>query len=82
MARMRILTDNGVEDVELHTFRARSMVGSYWNAVRLYLWTGETEPLETFAGWRIRGHWLLTDPDLIDRYARIGELDLDDIYAS
>lgn len=80
MARMRILTRGGVEDVELHTFRARSVVGSYWNAVQRFLATGETDDLEVYRGYRIRGHWLLTDPDEIERQARIGELNVDDIY--
>jgi hypothetical protein len=80
MTLMRILTKRGVEDVELETFRARSIVGSYWNAVQRFLYTGETDDLERFAGIRIRGRRLLTDPDEIERQARIGELDVDDIY--
>ena len=80
MARMRILTKDGVEDVELETLRARSTVGSYWSAVQRYLYTGNTDRIEGFKGVRIRRKRLLTDPDLIDRYARIGELDIEDIY--
>jgi hypothetical protein len=80
MPRMRILTRHGVEDVELKTFEAGSAVGSYWNAVRHYLWTGRTDALDEFDGVEIKGRLLLTDPDLIERYARIGELDVDDIY--
>jgi len=77
---MRILTGDGVEDVELHTFRARSIVGSHWNAVQRFLATGETDDLEAFRGILIRNRGLLTDPDEIERQARIGELDVDDIY--
>lgn len=80
MARMRILTSHGVEDVELRTPRARSAVGSYWNAVQIFLSTGETEPLNSWDGVLIRGRRLLTDPDEIERQARIGEIDIDDIY--
>ena len=80
MARMRILTTKGVEDVDLLTPRARSTVGRYWNAVQRFLYTGETDDLEAFRGIRIRGRRLLTDPDEIERLARIGELDVDDIY--
>ena len=80
MARMRILTSRGVEDVELKTARARSAVGSYWNAVQIFLSTGETEPLDSWNGILIRGRRLLTDPDEIERQARIGDLDIDDIY--
>jgi hypothetical protein len=82
MSRMRILTSAGIEDVELRTDEARSVVGSYWNAVRRYLWTGETEDLDRFARTLIRDRRLLTDPDRIDRLARIGELDFEDIYES
>ena len=82
MSRMRILTAAGIEDVELQTAGARSTVGSYWNAVRRYLWTGETEDLDRFSRTLIRDRRLLTDPDRIDQLARIGELDFDDIYES
>jgi hypothetical protein len=77
---MRILTSSGIEDVELPTSEARSKVGSYWNAVQRYLWTGRTDDLEQFSRTRIRGRRLLTDPDRIDQLARIGDLDFEDIY--
>jgi hypothetical protein len=77
---MRILTSDGVKDVELKTPEARSAVGSYWNAVQHFLATGETEPLEPWEGILIRGRLLLTDPDELERQAQIGELDIDDIY--
>lgn len=80
MARMRILTEDGVEDVELDTFQARSTVGSYWNAVQRFLATGETNDLEQYSRTRIRGRVLLTDPDELERLAQIGELDVEDIY--
>ena len=82
MARMRILTQGGVEDLELRSAEARSAVGSYWNAVRRYLWTGNTDELERFSRTRIRGRRLLTDPERIDQLARIGELEFEDIYES
>ena len=82
MSRMRILTAAGVEDVTLQTDEAKSAVGQFWNAVRRYLWTGNTDDLERFARTRIRGRRLLTDPDEIDRFARIGDLDFEDIYES
>jgi len=87
MARMRILTAGGIEDVELETFRARSIVGSYWNSVQRFLSPRDEadlqqaiDELEAFRGIRIRGRRLLTDLDEIERQARIGELDVDDIY--
>jgi hypothetical protein len=80
MSRMRILTTQGVEDLDLRTPQARSAVGSHWNAVQSFLRTGSTDELERFEGIRIRGRRLLTDPDEIERLAPIGELDVDDIY--
>ena len=82
MSRMRILTSSGIEDVELRTGEAKSTVGSYWNAVRHYLWSGETDELQRFSRTKIRGRRLLTDPDRIDQLARIGDLDFEDIYES
>ena len=79
---MRILTSGGVTDVELASSRARSVVGNHWNAIQAFLYTGETEQLEPYRRLRVAGHWLLTDPDEIERLARIGELDLEDIYES
>jgi len=80
MGRMRILTSSGVEDVELQTSEARSAVGSYWNAVQHYLSTGEADELERFSRTLIRGRRVLTDLDEIERLARIGDLDIEDIY--
>ena len=78
--RMRILTASGVEDVELHTSEARSVVGSYWNAVQRFLATGDAEAFGPYSRTIVRGHRLLIDPDEIERLARLGELDVDDIY--
>jgi hypothetical protein len=77
---MRILTAEGVEDLELETFRARSIVGQHWNAIQHFLATGETDSLDLFQDLRIRGRRLLIDPDEIEQLARIGELDVDEIY--
>jgi hypothetical protein len=78
--RMRILTDDGVIDTLVFTDAAASSIGSYWNAVRHYLHTGDTSRLDEFEGQNINLHRFLTDPDLIDELARIGELDVDSIY--
>lgn len=82
MARMRILTRVGVRDVDLPEFSDRSTVGGHWNAVQTFLYTGETDELERYRGVSVANRLLLTNPDEIERLARIGELDLEDIYAS
>ena len=79
---MRILTADGVKDTLVLDDGTASLIGSYWNAVRRYLWTGDTRQLEEFEGKWVNFHRLLTDPDLIDDWDRVGELELDSIYES
>ena len=59
-----------------------SIAGRYWNAIRRFLETGYTDRLEEFDGVTVGGRQLLTDPDLIEYYARRGELDFESIYGS
>ena len=56
MARelMRILTSDGVFDVEVPDPVERSILGSYWNHVRLFL-EGEPSNLDQFRAVRIAG---------------------------
>jgi hypothetical protein len=77
---MRVLTTVGVKDLEIESSSARSVVGGHWNAIQAFLATGDTDPLEPYTTSVINGYLLLTDPDEIERLARIGELDIDDIY--
>jgi hypothetical protein len=78
--RMRILTDEGVIDTLVLSDEVASRIGSYWNAVRHYLATGDTEQLAEFDEESVNFHRLLTDPDRIDEWARFTDLDLDSIY--
>jgi hypothetical protein len=78
---MRILTDDGVVDVEVPDEGTASLVGLYWNAVHGFLRTGDEDAVRAFGGTQIAGQPLLVDLDLIEYYARLGELDVDDIYA-
>lgn len=80
MNLMRILTSDGVEDIEVHTEQGRSLVGGYWSAVQRFLATGETSALEAYSVTLVSDRLLLTDPDRIERFAQVGELDIDDIY--
>jgi hypothetical protein len=80
--RLRILTDDGVTDTLVVSDDVASRIGHYWNAVRHYLYTGDTEPLTEFDGTWVNFHRLLTDPDVIDEWARRGDLDdFSSIYA-
>jgi hypothetical protein len=78
--RIRVLTTAGVKDLEIDSPATRSAVGSHWNAVQAFLATGETEPLEPYKTIGINDYRMMTDPDEIERLARIGDLDIDDIY--
>jgi len=62
------------------TSHERSTAARYWNAIHRYLGTGNSEPLDAFTGHVVAGHELLVDADLIDYYARRGELDFESFY--
>jgi hypothetical protein len=79
--RMRILTPDGVVEVDVEQARTRSLIGEYWNAVQYRLDTGFDSQLKRFNGMKIRGYPLETNGRAIDRWAREGEIDFEDIYA-
>jgi len=81
MARelMRILTSDGVFDVEVPDPVERSMLGSYWNHVRLFL-EGDASDLEQFRDVRIAGRRLLTAPVAIVLLGHAGILEFDELY--
>ena len=72
--QMRILTDEGVDVVEVLGSENASRVGGYWSAVRHFLRTGDTSRLRGFP------EPLLTDPDEVVAWWRRGELDFLEIY--
>jgi hypothetical protein len=79
---MRLLTRDGVidEPIEVGSWEA-SVLGSYWNAVKWFLETGETEALAPFEDLVVAGHVLETDPDWIEYWAYQGDLGFPDIYS-
>ena len=79
MSMMRMLTTEGVVDLYVDNIDSASLIGQHWNAVQRAL-EGDPSELEEFEDWTIRGHAFMTDPDQIERLARIGELDIEDIY--
>src|SRR3954462_12121041 len=78
--RMRILTPDGLAEVEVGDPDERSRVGDYWNAVQYRLDTGSDSELRRFDGVTVAGRPLETDGRTIDRWARQGEIDFEDIY--
>lgn len=79
--RMRALTrPDGPQDLDIQNSRDARRIGLHWNAVKHLLATGDERPLAAFKNVRVRGHQLETDPDIIEAWARRGELDFEDIY--
>ena len=79
---MRLLTGDGTIAVEIRGSRAAATIGGYWNAVHHYLATGDTGPLQRYQGKRVGGVVLVTDPNVIEHVAHIGELSFESIYAA
>jgi len=76
----------GLREVAFDDSREASLVGRYWDAVRLYLQTGDDSALRRFRGKvaldangsRIN---LMTDLDELDRLGSAGVLSFESIYA-
>jgi hypothetical protein len=79
MPLMRILATRGLRDVEVAQAPEASLIGQHWNAIQRLL-EGDDRGLEAFRAVRVAGLWLETDPDEIERLARIGEIEIEDIY--
>jgi hypothetical protein len=79
--RMRVLAqDEGLVWVDITDDLEASDIGSHWNAVRLYLRTGDDSVLRPLEGAGVGLYWFETDPDAIDFWAATGVLDFEDIY--
>ena len=66
--------------VDVRTEAEASDVGSYWNAVRHFVRTGDDSGLSYFEGVRIGEYELETDLQEIEYWAAAGELEFEDIY--
>jgi len=76
----------GIREIALDDSREASLVGRYWDAVRLYLQTGDDSALRRFRGKFVqdaegRRIDLLTDVDQLDRLGSAGVLSFESIYA-
>jgi hypothetical protein len=82
MARelMRILTSDGIFDVEVRDPVERSLLGGYWNQVRLFL-EGQQHDLEQFEGARVAGRQLAADSRWIQLLGELGILEFEEIYS-
>lgn len=80
MSRMRILTNTGVEVVDVFDRETASVIGTYWNDITRFLGTGDVSVLDPYLGVVVDGFELETDPDLIEDFDDEGQLDFRDIY--
>jgi hypothetical protein len=74
---MRVLTTEGVMDLDLGDPDERSRAGSHWNAVTRCLGTGEPHSLVDFRGRMVAGFELETDPNVIEIREAEGDLEID-----
>ena len=69
MARMPILSDGELVEIETDDRRELELIGLYWQAgISGFLDTGEVERLEQFEGLTVSGFSLETDPDAIEEF--------------
>ena len=78
--RMRVLTTDGLQTIDLRGSRVASLVAKHISAAKHYLSTGDESGLGPFTDVFPGGKRLMTDPMAIEREARRGELDFEDIY--
>lgn len=78
--RMKVLTTDGVIDLEVRSSKQASAIGGHSAAVKDYLATGSEDGLRKFRGKTVGGHILLTDPEQLIDLASVGELEYEDIY--
>jgi hypothetical protein len=76
----------GLREIAFNDSREASLVGRYWDAVRLYLQTGDASRLRRFRGKFAldadgRRIDLMTNLDELDRQGSAGELSFESIYA-
>ena len=81
---MRVLTDQGVEVVNIRGSRIASRLARYWGGVDHYLRTGDRSRLRPFEGKALvadgRRFPFITDPELLARLGEAGEVRFEDLY--
>jgi hypothetical protein len=77
---MIAITPDGQVLVEVRGSRVASLIGRHANAVQQFHATGDTRPLREFRGRSVQGRKLATDPNVLRRLARRGEIEFEDIY--
>jgi hypothetical protein len=84
MRLMQMPTKTGVIEIEVRDSRSATKIAHYWNAVRHFLITGETDQLKQFRYEYITSGKLqyrfITDPETLLRLADFGEFRFESIY--
>ena len=87
MLRVLLLpTPSGLAEIATRDSRVATMVGEYWNAVHVFLQTGDDAELARFRGQNVvdaEGNRvaLLTDLDELERLGSAGVLSFESLYA-
>jgi hypothetical protein len=76
----------GLIDTAVADSRQATVIGKYWNAVDLYLRTGDASSIQDFQGIEIvdpdgKRHPLMTDTRELDRLGSAGNLSFETLYA-
>jgi hypothetical protein len=79
---MRVVSTEGMVDVEVRGSRQARRIAQHMNAVKQFLATGNDEALRRFEGVKVAGVQLETDPERIEEMGRVHELSFEDIYNS
>lgn len=78
---MRVLTTSGCHLVPVVPGSGTaSVIGSHWNAVQAWRDRGDKDGLAAFINTVVSGYRLEADPEAIKRWAKRGDLDIDDPY--
>lgn len=77
---MRAVTTDGLLSLGRLNDGEASVVARHDNAVRKYLYTGDSSDLDEFTGVVIAGHLLETRLDELDLLGHVGEINFWDIY--
>jgi hypothetical protein len=80
-AMMTVVGPQGPVEVPVTGSRNRSLVARQRAAINHLGTTGDPSRLRQFEGLTVAGVELETDPDLIQEWGDLGQLDIDDLYA-
>lgn len=83
--RMAMITEDRVIFIDINDSRTASWISRYHNAVKRYIYHADDRRLRVFQGKGVRDaqgqlHPLVTDLDMLDRLAHVGEIEFDSIY--